>query len=163
MVAVPFDITHLRPAAAIVAAHGVTDLDSWRWPPWYALCCFAPMSSELITGLFVLSSVVHFSEDIGANGSVVLHCLAGLAIVAGGTQGGLEFMTAYLACIHTPAHYVRCWQRERWKALALSLVVTALALVLTQHVQVVCVSDAAQRLVMAHILCEWNVVSDDTL
>ena len=154
MVAVLFDISHLRPAAAVVAAHGVTDLDSWRWPPWYALCCFAPMPPSLVTSLFVLSSVAHFSEDVGPDGSLALHCLAGFATIVGGAQGGLEFMTAYLACVHTPAHYVRCWQRGRRTVLALALVATALACALLRQVHIVCVGHAVQRLVIAHVLCE---------
>lgn len=157
MVAVLFDICHLRPAAAIVAAHGITDLDSWRWPPCYAVCCLLPMPPPLITTLFVFGSAVHFSEDIGPDGSLALHCLAGAATLVGGSQGGLEFMMAYLTCVHTPSHYLRCALRRRWSALATALASTLVALALLQHVDVVCVGHTVQRLVLAHVLCEWSV------
>lgn len=157
MVAALFDISHLRPAAAVVAAHGITDLDSWRWPPCYAACCLLPMPPALVTTLFVFASVVHFSEDIGPGASFALHCMAGAATLMGGAQGGLEFMTGYLTCIHTPSHYLRCALRRRWTALVVALASTLVALALLHHVHAVYIGHAVQRLVVAHVLCEWAV------
>lgn len=153
----PLDVGHIRPVVAFVAAHGATDLDTWRWPPVYAACCLAPLPPLLVTGVFVASSLVHFAEDVGPDGSLALHCLAGLVTLMGGAQRGLEFMLAYLACVHTPLHYARCWCRRRRPALLLAAGATAVALGLTRHAQTACVSHAAQRLVVAHVVCEWSV------
>ena len=157
MVAVAFDLAHLRPVAAIVAAHGATDLGSWHWTPRYALCCFAPIPSIVVTCLFVLSSLAHFAEDVGPDGSLALHSLAGLATLLGGPQRGLEFMLAYLALVHTPMHYLRCWRQQRWLALAFAALTTSIALLVAQFMDVVRIGHALQRIVVAHVWTEWSI------
>lgn len=157
MVAVPFHVAHLRPMAAVVAAHGATDLDSWRWPPWYVACCFAPAPPLAVTTLFVASSVVHFAEDVGRAGSLLLHALAGVATLLGGAQVGLELVTLYLACVHTPLHYARCWRRGRWGALLFAALATYVALHVVRLLDVVWIGHATQRVVAAHVWTEWSV------
>jgi hypothetical protein len=160
MVVVAFDLVHLahlRPVAAIVAAHGATDLGSWRWTPRYALCCVAPLPPDAVTALFVVSSIAHFSEDVGTDGSVALHSLAGMATLMGGPQLGLEFMMVYLTLVHTPMHYLRCWQQRRWSALAFAALTTCVALYVSQYVDVVLIGHALQRVVVAHVWTEWSI------
>ena len=152
-----FHVAHLRPLVAFVGAHGATDLTTRHWPPVYAVCCLTPLPSRAITGLFVAASLVHFAEDGGADGSIALHSLAGFAWLWLGAQRALELMLAYLTFVHTPAHYARCWRRRRWRALALAGVATAVIGALVRPLHAVCVTHAVQRLVIAHVVCEWFV------
>ena len=157
MGAYAFDVAHVRPLVAVVAAHGATDLATLRWPPAYTLCCFVPLPPVAVTGLFLAGSLVHFAEDVGPDGTIALHSLAGMATLLGGAQRGLEFMLAYLACVHTPAHYARCWRRRRWRALACAAVATLAALAASRWLLPgggVVVGHAVQRLVLAHVVCE---------
>ena len=151
------DIRHIRPVVAVVAAHGATDLDSWRWPPWYTLFCFAPLPPCAVTALFVASSLVHFAEDVGADGSLALHSLAGFLWLSVSAQRGIEFMMAYLVLVHTPAHYARCWRRRRWRALAIAAAATAAAVLGSHGMDAVFLTHAAQRVVTAHVWTEWCV------
>lgn len=146
-----FNMHHVRPLVAIVGAHGATDLATSQWPQIYTLCCFAPLPSPVVTGLFVASSIVHFAEDMGPNGSLTLHSIAGFLWLALGAQRGLEFMLAYLSCVHTPAHYIRCLRRRRWTALVVAAVFTMVALGVVQNVNVAPIGHATQRLVIAHV------------
>ena len=157
MVAVAFHLAHLRPVAAVVAAHGATDLGSWRWTPRYALCCIAPLPPGAVTGVFVVSSLAHFAEDVGVDGSIAVHSLAGLATMMGGPQLGLEFMLSYLALVHTPMHYLRCWRQRRWLALAFAALTTCVALHAAQFMDVVRIGHALQRIVVAHVWTEWSI------
>tara|TARA_B100001094_G_scaffold25343_1_gene21186 strand:- start:4623 stop:4988 length:366 start_codon:yes stop_codon:yes gene_type:complete len=109
------------------------------------------MPPRVVTGLFVASSMVHFAEDLGPNGSLALHSIAGLFWTVLGAQRGLEFMLAYLSGVHTPAHYIRCVRRRRWTALAVASIFTVVALVVFQNVSVAPIGHATQRLVIAHV------------
>ena len=155
-----FEIAHLRPAVAIVAAHGATDLATWKWPPIYAACCLAPLPPFAVTGLFIASSLVHFAEDFGPGGSIALHALAGALWLVLGAQRGLEFMLGYLSLLHTPAHYLRCWRRRRWSALLLAGGSTIVLALLLRHVRVVAIDHVAQRVVIAHVCTEHRVRND---
>lgn len=157
MVGFALQVRHFRPLAAIVAAHGATDLGCWHWPPWYVICCFAPMPPVAVTGMFIASSLVHFSEDIGPDGSIALHSLAGVTALLAGHQAGLEFMTCYLSFVHTPLHYARCWRRGRWASLVAAACATLAALRVMPLLDVVSVSDTVQRIVSAHVWTEWSV------
>ena len=150
-----FHVGHLRPLVAFVGAHGATDLATLHWPPVYAACCLTPLPPKAVTGLFVAASLVHFSEDGGPDGSIALHSLAGFVWLWLGSQRGLEFMLAYLSLVHTPAHYMRCWRRKRWCALGLAAAATAIAGAVVRSLGLVRVSHAVQRLVVAHVACEW--------
>jgi hypothetical protein len=155
------DVGHLLPIVAVVGAHGATDLATRHWPPIYAACCFVPLPPSAVTGAFVVTSLAHFAEDVGPDGSLALHSLAGLLWLAGGAQRGLELMLAYLACVHTPAHYARCWRRRRWSALVVAVLATLAGLATMRHVQVVSVGHSIQRLVIAHVFSEWCVQGAD--
>jgi len=149
-----FDVGHIRPLIAFVGAHGATDLATRHWPPIYAVCCLTPLPSRVVTGLFVTASLLHFAEDGGPDGSLAIHSLAGFAWLLLGAQRALELMIAYLSFVHTPAHYVRCWRRRRWRALGLAIAATAAAGALVRPLRTVCVDHAVQRLVIAHVVCE---------
>ena len=146
---------HLRPVVALVGAHGITDLDSWKFPPIYAVCFLVPMNSHTLTALFFASSLVHLAEDFGNGGSLVLHALMALAWRVLGTQRSLEIMLLYLAALHTPAHYLRCWHRQRRVSLALAGLSTLVAAVALRHARVVVLGHAVQRVVIAHVCTEY--------
>ena len=146
-----FNMQHVRPLVAIVGAHGATDLATSQWPQIYTLCCFAPLPSPVVTSLFVASSMVHFAEDVGPDGSLALHSIAGFLWLALGVQRGLEFMLAYLSCLHIPAHYIRCLRRRRWTALAVAAVFTIVALFVVQNISVAPIGHTTQRLVISHV------------
>lgn len=155
-----FHVDHLRPLVAFVGAHGATDLTTHHWPPIYAICFLTPLPSKAVTSLFVAASLVHFAEDGGPDGSIALHSLAGFVWLWLGSQRALELMLAYLSFVHTPAHYARCWRRRRWRALAMAGVATVVVGGLMRPLRAVCVSHAVQRLVVAHVVCEWVVASN---
>lgn len=154
------DASHLRPIVALVAAHGATDFATSSWPLVYAACCMIP--SACVTPVFVCGSLVHFAEDLGVGGSLVLHAVAGLAWWHGGAQRGLELMLAYLGVVHTPSHYLRCWRRGRRVALlAASVTTTLLAWWLLRLHRVatatLSIDHTIQQVVIAHVLTEWSV------
>lgn len=157
MVSFVLRVAHLRPVVAAVAAHGATDMGSCRWPPWYALCCFAPMHPVVVTLTFMVGSLIHFAEDLGSNGSIALHSLAGVVALLCGTQAGLELMMSYLACIHTPLHYARCWKRRRWRALLFAGIATVIAMRGVCELNEVCISHTVQRIVAAHVFTEHSI------
>lgn len=157
-----FRVGHLQPLVAFVGAHGATDLATRHWPLTYAVCCLAPLPSPLVTALFVAASLVHFSEDGGLDGSIALHSLAGVAWLWFGTQRALELMVGYLALVHTPSHYARCYRRRRWCALVLAAMATAVVGVLIRSMRVLCVDHTVQRLIVAHVVCESLVASPVT-
>ena len=158
MVAYTFQVAHLWPAIALVGAHGATDLATSHWPSIYLTCCFMPLPSHVVTGLFVISSVVHFAEDIGHHGSLALHSFSGILWLLFGTQRGLEFMLGYLTLFHTPSHYLRCWTRRRWCAMGISFIATFIAMALLNNTNVVTLNNTVQRIVIAHIYTEHFIV-----
>jgi len=149
------NMRHARPLVAAVAAHGITDLDSAAWPPWYALFCLLPWPDDFVTACFCASSVYHFADDVGFGGSMALHACSAAVLVTAGPQRALDFMLGYLACVHVPSHYWRCARRRRWRGLALAAATTALAVGVTRSLDHVCVSHAVQRVVTAHVWTEW--------
>ena len=154
------DASHVRPIVALVAAHGATDFATSTWPLAYAACCMIP--SECVTPVFVLGSIVHFSEDLGVGGSLLLHAVAGLVWWRCGAQRGLELMLAYLGAVHTPSHYLRCWRRGRRAALAAAGATTALMAwwLLRLHrvgTATLSIDHPIQKVVIAHVLTEWGV------
>ena len=145
----------LRPVVALVGAHGATDLDTRTWPIAYATCALLPY--RMVTPVFVLCSFVHFAEDLGFAGSMSLHVIAGLVWQIGSAQRGLELMLAYLAGVHTPSHYLRCWVRGRYAGLGVAFLATVSAWCLLGRTRVVTIGEAVQRVVIAHVLTEGMV------
>jgi hypothetical protein len=145
----------LRPVVALVVSHGTTDLDTRTWPIAYLTAALLP--ARTVTPLFGLFSLLHFAEDLGLAGSMSLHILAGLVWQLGSAQRGLELMLAYLAGVHTPLHYHRCWMRGRLVGLGMASLVTLGAWRLLGRTRTVTVSETAQRIVIAHVLTEGMV------
>ena len=146
----------LRPIVALVGAHGATDLDTRTWPIAYLTAALLP--ARTVMPVFMFFSLLHFSEDVGFVGSISLHVIAGLVWQFGSAQKGLELMLAYLAGVHTPAHYHRCWMRGRCGGLGMAFLATVGAWRLLGRTRTVTVSEAAQRIVIAHVLTEGTRV-----
>tara|TARA_X000001036_G_scaffold381407_1_gene373423 strand:- start:389 stop:868 length:480 start_codon:yes stop_codon:yes gene_type:complete len=145
-----------KPAFAIVAAHGLTDLDSSAWVTPYLTLALLPMPTEAVTALFCASSVFHFSEDSSPLLSAGLHTLVLVAGLFFGVQTAFMTMLGYLALLHVPAHYTRCAFRGRGHAAKWALVVGGAAALGSVFLPEVDVSfgDELQRLVIAHVVVE---------
>jgi len=144
---------------AVVGAHGVTDFDVPAFWIEYTACLLTPLPNTMVTLLFVLGSVLHFADDLGPHGSGALH--AGLLVVGAGfgLQAAFDAMVSYLAFVHVPAHYARCWARGRFKALWFAWTCTAVgyAVAAAHGARTLPLGNALQRVVLAHILTEWRL------
>lgn len=148
----------MKPLLAVAATHGLTDLDSSAWVGRYAVLTLLPLPSPLITMIFCVASLLHFSEDVGFLGSALVHAGVGLAGIAMGVQAAFKAMVSYLAFCHVPMHFVRCYHRNRKRsALATAGVTMAAIVASTQLGEWVPLTDNMQRVVIAHILTEHSV------
>ena len=155
MTAFHFCTAGARTAVALVAAHGMTDLDSPRaWIPAYLAAC-TPMQSRMISTVFVVASIGHFAEDVGSTGSLLLHACVGAITVALGHQAGLTVMGMYLVGVHVPNHYQRCAARGRFNALRIAAVSSIVAVGLARGMPAkVTLTDGVQRAVIGHVVTE---------
>lgn len=151
--------TGIKPLVAIVATHGLTDLDSIAWVPYYTVLSLLPIPSPVVTALFCVSSVAHFAEDIGVAGSIMVHGTVALVGHTRGVQTAFKAMIFYLSFCHVPMHYWRCYVRSRHVAALITAGITALAAMLsnTMH-EWVPLTDGMQRIATAHILTEAGVL-----
>ena len=149
-------------ALAVVAAHGATDLNEMSCFWDYALVCgvmsFSPQWFTMAA--FLSSSVLHFENDLGDRGSVALHF--GVACVGALCGPGVAFatMTAYLALVHVPLHYLRCFRRRRFRGLFAAAFATVLLLlkpdVLLENGSFE-VTQQMQKIVIAHVIHELRL------
>jgi hypothetical protein len=138
-------------AIAAASVHGLTDL---RWKPRelapYALM-ISPIPTELVTAFFILSSIQHFSHDIGMKLSLLLHasfiCLAPIL-----PQVAWSIFALYYCICHTPLHFAQVLSEIDGRFIA-TLIVLAVALVLGMHdVETFVLTDTMQLGVIAHIV-----------
>lgn len=144
-----------KPAFALVATHGLTDLDSLAWVAPYGALALLPIPTEVTTALFCAASLFHFSDDFGKVGSLAVHTGVLLVGLVYGVQAAFMTMLAYLTLFHVPSHYARCALRGRsaWRAtLAVGAAAAALSL-LAPEVDLA-FGDELQRLVTAHVAVE---------
>jgi hypothetical protein len=158
MVAFDFALssTAARVAAAVAAAHGITDLESFDCVLLYLVCLLVPLHTRAVTGVFCACSLMHFADDVGVGGSLALHAAMLGTGALFGRQRAMELVVCYMLLVHLPSHYRRCFFRGRRRALALAAVATAVAAVAAARSQRrdVRLADAAQRVAVAHILYE---------
>ena len=147
-----------KPAFAIVAAHGLTDLDSAAWVRPYLAMALLPIPTEAVTALFCAASIDHFSEDSSPLLSVALHALVLAAGLLFGVQTAFMTMLGYLALLHVPSHYARCACRGRGRAAKWAFVVGGVGALGSMFLPEMDVSfgDELQRLVIAHVVVEKN-------
>jgi len=153
----------IRPALAVVAAHGITDADSFGCIPTYAAFAFTPFPQFLITPLFFVMSTVHFSDDFGVAPSVALHATVGLLAACHLQAHAFYTMLGYLTLLHVPKHYTRCVQHKRHRALVLAGVNTVFGVTHANrlfHCRVFVLTNSVQRVIMAHIAHEFGLRHD---
>ena len=143
-----------HPALSLVAAHGISDLDSWCWVPRYALCTLLPLPPIAITVLFNLASIVHFANDLRIDGSIALHSMIGFFGVACGPRCAERLMMLYLCFFHVPMHYARLIANRRYIGAVLAAGFTVMLLLTTRGWKGACLSLATQRIVIAHVWVE---------
>ena len=153
MVAFHLLLPGTQPALAVVAAHGMTDLDSADWVPVYMAWCLVP--DVLVTPAFVASSIVHFESDLGRFGSLLLHCAVGVLWLLRGQQIAFEAILFYLTVVHVPLHYRRCLLRGRVRGLGVAATATVAFVSLSDQIGgVFSFEDVFQRIASAHIIHE---------
>lgn len=150
----------VKPILAVIAAHGLTDLDSRRWVAPYTASLLLPLPSPAVTGVFCVASVCHFASDVGFKGSVFVHCAVLAAGLFFGVQAAFKAMMCYLALVHVPFHYLRCCIYKRCcGAKAVAKVSLLAALLSFQMGDWVPLTDGMQRLATAHIFTESAISS----
>jgi hypothetical protein len=120
--------TPLAPAIAAASAHGLTDLalPPRRLAP-YAVLLFPTVSPCVVTPVFLACSLRHFSHDVGAEGSALLHALfAATALVD--VEVAWSLFCLYYCLVHVPRHAlehaaVHSRVRSRRTALAFAVAV----------------------------------------
>ena len=156
----PFRLSkgHFHPVLALLAAHGISDIDRpMACLPRYFLCTTVPLPPRIVTIAFCLSSVSHFSLDIGWHGSLALHSAVAAAGVVWGERVAARLMAAYMLSVHLPLHYARLVRARRFIGIFVAVCFTIAILLGTRGVRAVCLSEDAQRLVIAHVwhsMCE---------
>ena len=139
-------------ALAIVSGHGATDIDipGFIWP--YVAMALLPDSA--VTPVFMASSLVHFSYDIGGAASAALHWLSFIVAYAFGRQRGAQIMFLYLLCVHTPMHFARAIQRRRHLGMLSAAVCTAAVFAALRGQSRATLGVWRQRVVVSHIANE---------
>jgi len=142
-----------HPALALMAAHGISDLDDpIACLPRYVLCAALPLPPRVVTAAFLASSVAHFAADVGWRGSAALHAGVGLVGAAGGARWAARAMTLYMLAWHLPLHYARLLRARRYVGLLVAAAFTVMLLLATQDQKRVCLGQDAQRVVIAHVI-----------
>lgn len=118
--------TPLAPAIAAASAHGLTDLalPPRRLAP-YALVLLPSVSSCVVTPVFLACSLRHFSHDVGAEGSALLHALLAATALAD-AEVAWSLFSCYYCLVHVPRHalaHAALHSRGRTRRTALSLAI----------------------------------------
>ena len=141
-----------RPLLALVAPHGLTDLNKpgvfGRYACWLAL----PLPPKVTTALFCLASVYHLRQDVGPGGSLFVHALIYDVHQLLGPQAAFEAFLVYFAIVHTPLHYLTEAIRGNAALVYASLATSVLLWAMPCGRGRFVLTDAAQRLVVAHIV-----------
>tara|TARA_Y100000389_G_scaffold197342_1_gene231768 strand:+ start:4570 stop:5049 length:480 start_codon:yes stop_codon:yes gene_type:complete len=107
-------------ALSIAAAHGAAD--AGRHPAQLLLYGLAllPWSGRTTTAAFAAASVVHFAQDVGVGGSLLLHAAAtGLAFRS--MEKAVRLMLAYMLAVHIPCLTVVLAAKSRFASVACML------------------------------------------
>jgi hypothetical protein len=158
MVCYQLDVAGWKPALAVVAAHGMTDLNTWDWVGHYAVWMLMPMPSSVVTSIFCASSVVHFADDGGPFTSAFAHLLALATGMRHGADAAFKVMLAYLVLWHTPNHYLRHIKEHRWRGVLTAAMSTCVALLGCRRLpDRLWFNNWLQRIVISHISHEAGI------
>jgi len=150
--------TPLLGAVAVASLHGLTDLQ--RSPkeliPYGIM--FLPISSDLVTLLFIGCSIQHFSRDIGIRFSLLLHTVF-IALGPFFPQAAWIIFSLYYCLCHAPLHCIRHASKidvPLAVAIVAAAVISAFGL---RGVEVFQLTDAMQLGVIAHIVVDELQIS----
>jgi hypothetical protein len=142
-----------HPALALIAAHGISDLDRpGTCLPVYLLCAVTPLPRVAVTCAFVVASFVHFAGDVGWRGSAALTLATCGAGVCGRSDFAGNLMSLYMILVHLPLHYRRLALTHRRVGLAMVIAFTVLLLFGLRSRERICLSQDVQRLILAHVV-----------
>ena len=104
-------------ALSIAAAHGAAD--AGRHPAQLLLYGIAllPWSGRTTTAAFAASSVIHFAQDVGVAGSILLH-VAATGLAFHNVEKAVRLMLAYILTVHIPCLSVALVARGRVASMA---------------------------------------------
>lgn len=140
----------------LVAAHGLTDL---RHPesllPYFV--CLVPLPGLVVTLAFVVTSLVHFSLDIGLEDSLRLHVSWVVVGASLGIDAAADVALAFMALVHLPLHLLRVWREGTLasRACVVAAVVggaMVAAWLASWSPPRLTLSDLHQKVVVAHVL-----------
>ena len=133
-----------------IGTHGLTDALCLRTVPVYAITLCAPIHPRVLVVAFALSSMHHFSNDVGAIGSLLLHTLLGAAAAAGAYTEAFQTLCGFMLAVHIPNHIRRTARMhgaiKTWTTLVIGAVCSVPCLVGQ-------ITERMQRVVVAHVLC----------
>ena len=141
----------MRPALAVVATHGLTDIGSATLAPSYLVCLTCPAPPEVVTVLFCAASVLHLALELGRVGSLGLHLLVAALASWRGKNAAFSTFLAYFTLVHTPLHYA-CERRRGKGALVALASLAGVALACVWSPSVFVLTDGMQRIVIAHVV-----------
>lgn len=152
------EVASWKPALAVVAAHGMTDLHTWDWIPHYALWTILPLPSCAVTGVFCTYSFAHFAEDGGRWVSLLAHVVVAAVAARKGMDAAFKAMIAYLLLWHTPNHYARHWRHGRKRGVYIAACATLAGLLACRRLpDRLPFGNLLQRIVIAHISREFEL------
>ena len=141
-----------RPLLALVVPHGLTDLSKpgvfGRYACWLAL----PLPPKATTLLFCAASCVHLGNDVGLCGSLFVHALVHEVYRLLGAQAAFNAFLVYFGTLHTPLHYLTEAANGNSPLVCACLAASAVLLCVDGKRRTFALTDAMQRLVMAHIV-----------
>lgn len=139
-----------RPALGVVAAHGLTDLESRALVPAYALALACPMPSLVVTACFCAASVLHLADELGWAASLGLHSLVFVLDRVRGHDDAFGAFLGYFALVHVPLHYACEWRRGR-RALVVLAALAGAACACVCSPRTLVFGDRMQRVILAHV------------
>ena len=116
-------------------------------------------SNRLTTPTFFILSVVHFVDDVGLFGSVVLHLFILLSVVSKREQMAFKMIALFIGLVHVPLHYSRCIYNRRYTALAIAGLSTCFSVFFSHkfNLEHLVFTDRMQKVVISHVLVELLV------
>ena len=104
-------------ALSIAAAHGAAD--AGRHPAQLLVYSLAllPWSGRAATSGFAAASVVHFAQDIGVSGSLLLH-FAAMGLALRNMEKAVRLVLAYMLVVHIPLLAVLLATKARLASIA---------------------------------------------
>ncbi len=117
----------------------------------YLTCLLVPVPSQLITVLFLASSIEHISTDVGMVVSFAIHLGIYLVSQLWGLDAAFNAFLFYFCFFHTPKHYMRELQKGNRNAVILGAL-SGFALSVSGAVPLeFTLTNQMQRIILAHI------------